>query len=182
MTRTCHSRHSINSGRTSAHELVRGERVTLTVPELATLSGLHPLTIRRAIGAGKLKAANGGGRSHYRISRIDAEQWWRGRGGGTLLLEVPLVRATPQVRAKAILADLASNDLAVRNAAIIALASADEQTSRIVQRETEKSVASYHGPDDNFGDWRALDGESFLFPEEDVSWVPVRLNVAKSGA
>ena len=45
-------------------ELVTRGRVTLTVPELATLTGLHSLTIRRAIAAGELKAANGGGRSH----------------------------------------------------------------------------------------------------------------------
>ncbi len=66
-------------------ELIAGGRLTLTVPELATLTGLHQLTIRRAIAQGELKAANGGGRSQYRISCADAESWWRGRGGGTLL-------------------------------------------------------------------------------------------------
>ena len=56
-----------------------------TVPELAQLAGVHPQTIRRAIQAGELKAATGGFKGHARISRTDAEVWWRGRGGGTLL-------------------------------------------------------------------------------------------------
>lgn len=57
-----------------------------TVPELAQLAGVHPQTIRRAIHAGELRAATGfQGKGHARISRTDAEVWWRGRGGGTLL-------------------------------------------------------------------------------------------------
>jgi excisionase family DNA binding protein len=153
-------------------ELVQRGRVTITVPELATLTGLHPLTIRRAIAAGELKAANGGGRSHYRISRTDAETWWQGRGGGTLLgdavpLDTPVSVDTPQMRAAAILADLDSDDTTRRNAAIIALANADAQTSELVESEVEKSVAAYDGPEDDFSDWRALDSEFFHFPEEE---------------
>ncbi len=56
-----------------------------TVEELASLVRLAAITIRRDIKTGKLKAANGGGKSAYRISRSDAEMWWRGRGGGALL-------------------------------------------------------------------------------------------------
>lgn len=60
------------------------ERAVLTVLELAARTGLHPLTIRRAIAAGELKAANGGGRSPYRSSKSDAQAWWRARGGGVI--------------------------------------------------------------------------------------------------
>ena len=55
------------------------------VPTLAQLAGVHPQTIRRAIEKGELKAARNGRYSQARISRTDAEVWWRGRGGGTLL-------------------------------------------------------------------------------------------------
>jgi excisionase family DNA binding protein len=58
---------------------------TFTVEELAGIVRLATITIRRDIRAGKLQAANGGGKSAYRISRSDAETWWRGRGGGALL-------------------------------------------------------------------------------------------------
>ncbi len=151
-------------------ELVARGRVTLTVPELATLTGLHALTIRRAISAGELKAANGGGRSHYRISRADAESWWQGRGGGTLLGDSASAPTpdTPQARAAAILAGLDSRDSMTRNAAIIALAHADAQTSELVETEVQKSVDTYDGPEDDLSDWRALDGEPFCFPEEEA--------------
>jgi excisionase family DNA binding protein len=69
-------------------EIIGGEpapRVTYGVSEVAQIVGLHPLTIRRAIAAGELKAANGGGKSPYRISRADLETFWRARGGGALL-------------------------------------------------------------------------------------------------
>lgn len=58
------------------------------VPTLARLAGVHPQTIRRAIEAGQLKAARNGRYSQARISRTDAEIWWRERGGGTLLGDV----------------------------------------------------------------------------------------------
>ncbi len=57
----------------------------LTVTELAQIAGVHPQTIRRAIAARELQAASKGHRGHHRISRADAEAWWRRRGGGTLL-------------------------------------------------------------------------------------------------
>ncbi len=141
-------------------ELVARGRVTLTVPELATLADLHPLTIRRAIAAGELKAANGGGRSHYRISRADAEAWWRGRGGGSLLDDVATVE-TPEDKAADILAAFRSGDLARRNAAIVELARSDAATSAIVDAEVSREVEAYDGDDDDFADWHALDGEPF---------------------
>jgi len=141
---------------------------TLTIDELARVVRLAPITIRRDIKTGRLKAANGGGRSRYRISPTDAESWWRGRGGGTLLGDsVPL--DTPQTRAATILAGLDSDDIATRNAAIVALASADAQTSHLVEIEAEKSVAAYGGPEEDFSRWQALDSEPFYFPEEEVT-------------
>jgi excisionase family DNA binding protein len=153
-------------------ELIAGGRVTLTVPELATLTGLHQLTIRRAIARGELKAANGGGRSQYRISRADAESWWRGRGGGTLLGAAPMLEMDAQNdtsnSAAAILSGLDSDDPRARNAAIMALSQADAQTSALVETEVARSVAEYSGPEDDWRDWRALDGEPFHFPEEEA--------------
>jgi len=163
-------------------ELIAGGRVTLTVPELATLTGLHQLTIRRAIARGELKAANGGGRSQYRISRADAESWWRGRGGGTLLGAAPMLEMDAQndtsngaaseqagvTSAAAILSGLDSDDPRARNAAIMALSQADAQTSALVETEVARSVAEYSGPEDDWRDWRALDGEPFHFPEEEA--------------
>lgn len=64
--------------------IINGQRAAYTVSEVARLVSKHPLTIRRAIAAGELKAS-GGGKSHYRISRGDLEAWWRERGGGALL-------------------------------------------------------------------------------------------------
>lgn len=64
--------------------ILESKHLTLTVPELAELARMHPLTIRRAIHAGELKAAHGGGRSPYFISKLDANDWWRSRGGGLL--------------------------------------------------------------------------------------------------
>lgn len=59
-------------------------RVVYTVRELAEATGLSNVTIRRAIDSGQLRAAQGGSRAPYRISRSDAEAWWRRRGGGAL--------------------------------------------------------------------------------------------------
>jgi excisionase family DNA binding protein len=63
------------------------QRAALTVPELAAIANMHPLTIRRAIGAGELKAASNGAKGHYRITRADANIWWKGRGGSDLFPE-----------------------------------------------------------------------------------------------
>lgn len=73
-----------------------------TVPELAQLAGVHPQTIRRAIQAGELRAATGGFKAHARISRTDAEVWWRGRGGGTLVGDLTPLESepTPPARTK----------------------------------------------------------------------------------
>ena len=62
-----------------------GEMGAFTVPQLASLANVNPQTIRRAIAKGELKAAKSGHYSQARISRTDAEIWWRERGGGTLL-------------------------------------------------------------------------------------------------
>ncbi len=87
-----------------AARLVPVERIAtgaFTVPELAQLAGVHPQTIRRAIQAGELRAATGfQGRGHARISRTDAEVWWRGRGGGTLLGDLAPIESAPTNQAR----------------------------------------------------------------------------------
>ena len=80
------------------------QTLVFTVPQLAALVAVHPDTIRRAIAAGELRAANSGGKTHYRVSRMDAEAWWRARGGGSLFVPgVPAPSPTPD-RTAAILA------------------------------------------------------------------------------
>jgi excisionase family DNA binding protein len=64
-------------------EIVAGGNI-FTVEELSAMVRLAPITILRAIRAGELRAANGGGKSGYRITRGDISAWWRGRGGGDL--------------------------------------------------------------------------------------------------
>lgn len=59
-------------------------RATITVPELAAYTGYSPDTIRRAIASGELQAANGGGKSPYRITKSAADAWFQQRGGGSL--------------------------------------------------------------------------------------------------
>lgn len=61
-----------------------GAGAALTVPQLAQMIGVHPRTIRRAIASGALPAAHASKKSPYRISRLDANQWWRSRGGSAL--------------------------------------------------------------------------------------------------
>ena len=63
-------------------ELVQS--AALTVPELAAITNMHPLTIRRTIAAGELVAASNGKKGHYRITRADANAWWKRRGGSAL--------------------------------------------------------------------------------------------------
>lgn len=60
-----------------------------------------------------------------------------------------------------------SGDVVLRNAAIIDLAWADEKTIEIVEEQVAKSVAEYEGPDDDFADWHALDGEPFATEDEE---------------
>jgi excisionase family DNA binding protein len=64
--------------------IVSNSRLAFTVPQVAEIVGLHPITVRREIRAGRLRAASAGGKGHYRISRADVETWWRSRGGGVL--------------------------------------------------------------------------------------------------
>lgn len=70
------------------------------VPTLARLAGVHQQTIRRAIAKGELKAARNGRYSQARVSRTDAEIWWRERGGGTLLGDLAPTVAPVQTGAK----------------------------------------------------------------------------------
>ena len=93
----------------------------------------------------------------------------RDMDAGAFILEATraaLGADTPQRRAAQILADFRCGDIRKRNAAILRMARGDAQTRALVESEVEKSVAAYDGPDDDFADWHALDGEPFHFPEE----------------
>lgn len=163
-------------------QIITGQRQTFTVPELARLVGVHPQTIRRAIEAGELKAAQSGQHGHFRVSHAEAQIWWTQRGGGVLLrngeANTPLsgngqdeAQDTPEERAKGILQALRSGDKARRNAAIIRLAKSDEATIDLVEEAIEAAEAAYDGPQDDLSDWRTLDGEPFHFPEEPTDYL-----------
>jgi excisionase family DNA binding protein len=121
------------------------QRGALTVPELAAIANMHPLTIRRAIGAGELKAASNGAKGHYRITRGDANAWWKGRGGSVLFADVEAGAITKPTRTKAearrqgrgfLKGRVASSDafLAARHAEAEAEAKAD--ATRLESRKT----------------------------------------------
>jgi excisionase family DNA binding protein len=76
------------------------EKTPLTVDELAALVRLHPLTIRRDIKAGKLTAAKGGQNAPYRISKTDASNWWKARGGGELFSHLSELDETTRQQVK----------------------------------------------------------------------------------
>ncbi len=133
----------------------------LTVEQTAERLQLSPLTVQRQLKRGALRGIKRG-----RVWRVPE----------SALLEsshpVPFdLLKTPAERAAAILAALNSDDPQNRNAAIITLAKSDAQTSALVEREVEKSVAAYNGPEDDFSDWRALDGEPFHLPEEPANFL-----------
>lgn len=73
---------------------------------------------------------------------------------------------TPQEQAQAILDALQSGDKERRNAAIIQLAHADQETSQIIEEAAGRAVEEWQGEEDDLSDWRALDAEPFYFPEE----------------
>ena len=123
----------------------------LTVEQAAERLQLHPETVRRQLKRGELRAIKRG-----RVWRVPE----------SALTEVTAIVSTPQTRALEILAALDSGDMKRRNAAIVELAQSDAPTSEIVEAAAAKAVEEYDGPDDDFADWRALDGEPFHFPEE----------------
>lgn len=129
----------------------------LTVDQAAARLQLHPVTIRRQIKRGEIRVIRKGRAVRIPESAIT-------ENGLAPNADAPA--STPQTRAAAILAGLDSHNPQIRNAAIVSLALSDAQTSSLVEREVEKSVAAYDGPEDDFSDWRALDGEPFDFPEE----------------
>ena len=121
----------------------------LTVEQAADRLQLHPETVRRQLKRGELRAIKRG-----RIWRVPESALMENAPN-------PIKADTPQTRASAILAEFRSGDLVRRNAAIVELARADAATNAIVDAEIEREVAAYDGPDDDFADWHALDGEPF---------------------
>jgi excisionase family DNA binding protein len=53
-----------------------------SLKEVADILGVHPETIRRAVKAGKLKAAKIG--KDYRIAKSELERFFQAKGGGSL--------------------------------------------------------------------------------------------------
>ena len=61
------------------------EQKAFSLKEVASILGVHPETIRRAVKAGKLKAAKIG--KDYRISKPELERYFKATGGGRLFGE-----------------------------------------------------------------------------------------------
>ena len=53
-----------------------------SIKDAATILDVHPDTIRRAIKAGKLKAAKIG--KDYRIAKSELDRFFQAKGGGSL--------------------------------------------------------------------------------------------------
>ncbi len=124
----------------------------LTVPEAASRLRLAPATVQRQLQRGALRGIKRG-----KVWRVPE----------SALTESTPAAETPETRAAAILAEFDCGDLARRNAAIITLSRADAATFEIVEAAAAKAVAEWDGPEDDFSDWRALDGEPFHFPDEE---------------
>jgi excisionase family DNA binding protein len=135
----------------------------LTVEQTAERLQLSPLTVQRQLKRGALRGIKRG-----RVWRVPESALLE--SSHPVPFDSPQVD-TPQARAAAILADLQSGNTRKRNAAIISLARCGAGTRALVEREVEKSVASYTGPEDDLSDWRALDGEPFHFAEEPADFL-----------
>ena len=140
----------------------------LTIDMAAEYLHCTPETVRRMLRRGELRGVKLG-----RLWRVPREVLRRVERGA--LDDAPARReyssreysSSEQTRsAAAILSGLNSDDAHKRNAAIIAFAQADAQTSALVEERIAQSVAEYSGTEDDLSDWRALDGEPFHFPEE----------------
>jgi excisionase family DNA binding protein len=133
------------------------------VPGAAQVLGLKHETMRRWLRSGKVRGLRLG--RDWRISEraLDelAHKSTNQPPGST-----PGQKHSKQ--ATEIIAGLKNDDLHARNAAILALSHADAQTSALVEAAVTRSVAEYSGAEDDWNDWRTLDGESFHFPEEKV--------------
>lgn len=57
-------------------------REVFSLKEAGEILGCHAETVRRAIKRGELRASKVG--RDYRISRLELEKYWAGRGGGRL--------------------------------------------------------------------------------------------------
>jgi excisionase family DNA binding protein len=58
------------------------EQRAFSLKDVATILDVHPDTIRRAVKAGKLKAAKIG--KDYRIAKSELERFFQAKGGGSL--------------------------------------------------------------------------------------------------
>lgn len=139
----------------------------LTVPEAAARLRLAPITIQRQLKRGTLRGIKRG--KVWRIPESALTENTPATPESSKAPETPATPQTPATRAAAILAEMQSGDLRRRNAALVALFHADSATREIVSQAAARAVADYDGPDDDFADLRALDGEPFHFPEEEAA-------------
>lgn len=63
------------------------KQLTFSVKEAAEITGFSEETIRRAIRADDLPAAQAGKRGPYRITRQALNEWFEKKGGGPLFPE-----------------------------------------------------------------------------------------------
>lgn len=109
----------------------------LTVAQTAERLQLHPITVRRQIARGEIRAIRKG-----RAVRVPE----------SALRENSPTVSTPQGAAQMILDGLQSGDKATRNAAILRLTKADAPTRSLVEQVVAAHLESYDGPED---DWSA---------------------------
>jgi len=133
----------------------------LTVEEFANRTHQHAQTVRRQIRRGAVPTVRTGRK--YLIPESAAAPTY---AATTYAAPLSKAKGTPQARAAAILTALESGNKERRNAAIIQLASSDEQTVEIVTEAAARAVEAWDGPQDDLSGWRALDGDPFHFPEE----------------
>lgn len=79
------------------------EPMTMSLEDAARAVGYSTKTLRRAISAQKLVAAQASDAPHsaYRISRVELARWWRARGGGQLFPDLPVEEIPEAAEAEA---------------------------------------------------------------------------------
>lgn len=138
----------------------------LTVPEAALRLRLSPLTVQRQLRRGVLRGIKRG-----KAWRVPESALMESSEAVAVAASAPPPvdnsADTPAMRAQIIRDEMKSGDVKRRNAAIVALYHADVDTREIVFEAATQAVADWEGEEENWSDWRALDGEPFHFSEEE---------------
>ncbi len=133
----------------------------LTVPEAALRLRLSPLTVQRQLRRGVLRGIKRG--KAWRVPESALME--SSEAVAPPAPPAPPPVDTPAMRAQAIRDEMKSGDVKRRNAAIVALYQADADTREIVFEAAAQAVADWKGEEEDWSDWRALDGEPFHFPD-----------------